>query len=540
MTYKLLDDEPQAKPKQKGYVVLDDYDPTEGMSGAEKALAGGGKAAVDLWRGIKQIAGIGDQEALQREIDESKRLDAPLMNTGAGLAGNIGMNFAMTAVPGGAAVKVMQMIPGVARALQAIQAARPFVSAVVPGAASGAAVAALDPVETGGSRETNAALGAAGGALGGAVARGAAKVLGGKAASESDALLREGVRLTPGQAIGGAAKRVEDAATSIPIVGDAIRGAQKRGMEDFNRAALNRALAPIAEKLEKGQPVGRDALELVENKIGHAYDKVLGKIKLVKLDNDFTDEVGKVVDMVTTDLPEATAKQFEKILEGKVFSKVTPAGTISADTMKIMESELGRLARANASTPDVDRRQLSAAIREVQSSLRRAVERSAPQHADELKSVNEAFANFVRVQRAASSVAAEHGVFTPAQLLNAVKAGDSSVRKGKFARGDALMQDLAENAKATLGSKVPDSGTATRLLASAGLLTGGGAMLDVDPMTMAGAGALALPYTRPGRAATLAILAKRPEMMRELAQVFERGAPYAGIAGGYLGLPSAQ
>jgi hypothetical protein len=539
MTYKLLDDEPQAKPKQKGYVVLDDYDPTEGMSGVEKALAGGGKAAVDLWRGIKQIAGVGDQEALQREIDESKRLDAPLMNTGAGLAGNIGMNFAMTAVPGGAAVKVMQMIPGVARALQAIQAARPFVSAVVPGAASGAAVAALDPVETGGSRETNAALGAAGGALGGAVARGAAKVLGGKAASESDALLREGVRLTPGQAIGGAAKRLEDAATSIPLVGDAIKSAQRRAVEDFNRAAMNRVLAPLAEKLDKGQPIGREALEVVENKIGHAYDKVLGKIKKVDLDNQFVDEVGKISDMVSS-LPDDIAKQFDKIVTRSVLDKATPAGTMSADTMKIVESELGRMARGLRGSQDFEKRQLGDAIREVQASLRSAVERSAPQHADELKAVNEAFAKFVRVQKASSSVAAENGVFSPAQLLSAVKASDQSVRKGAFARGDALMQGFAENAKSVLGGKLPDSGTATRLLAGAGAIGGAGALFDVDPMTAAGVGALALPYTRPGRAATLAILAKRPEMMRELAQVFERGAPYAGIAGGYLGLPSAQ
>lgn len=515
----------------------DTYDPTEGMSTLEKGMAGAGKAAVDLYRGVKQITGIGDQAELQAEIDQSKKLDAPLMATGAGTVGNIAGSVAMTALPGSWAARGAAMVPGALRVAQAAQAAHPLLSAMAPGVASGAALGALDPVATGDSRAANAGLGAAAGGLGGAVARGASKVLGGKAASAADDLLKDEVRLTPGQALGGMAQRLEDGATSIPVIGDMVKKSQRRAVEDFNRAAYNRVLEPIGEKLAKGEPVSRATLGAVETKLGDAYDRVLTKIGRVDLDDTFKAEVGKVASMVQ-ELPDTMQGQFKAILKTKIADKMTPAGTMSADTMKVAESELGRLARGLGSSDDFEKRQLGDAIREVQQSLRGAVERSAPEHAAELKSVNEAFAKFVRVQRAAARVTSEDGVFSPAALLEATKAGDKSVRKGAFARGDALMQDFAENAKGVLGAKVPDSGTALRLMAGMGALGGAGAYFDVTPGQAAGMAALALPYSRAGRAATLAAIAKRPDVARQLATVFERGAPAAGVAGAYMGLPS--
>lgn len=509
--------------------VEERYDPTAGMSGTEKALAGAGKAAVDLWRGIKQIAGIGDQEALQKEIDESKRLDAPLMDSGAGLAGNLAGSIATTFVPGaGMATAAARALPTAATALKAASAARPLTAAVGTGAASGAATSALGPVASDETRAENAALGAVGGAMGGAVARGVGRAVSGfKLPSER--LLESGVRVTPGRAAGGALQRLEEGIESIPLVGDVVKGAHRRSVEDFNRAAINKTLESIGQKLEKGDPVGREAIGKAEQMIGDAYKSVLGKIKIVKLDNEFVDELGNLAGM-TSELSDSAAKQFERIVDRQIFQRMTPAGTISADTMKIVESELGRIGRGLRTAQDFDQRQLGDAILEVQASLRGAVERSAPQHAKELRNVNEAFAKFVRVQRAASSVAAEDGVFSPSHLLSAVKAEDKSRRKGAFARGDALLQDFAEDAKKTLGSKVPDSGSPYRTMAAIAGLGGTGAYFDLPPELAL----LAAPYTRPGRAATLAMLSKRPEVMRQLGAVIQRGAPVGGIGGASL------
>src|SRR3990167_1667595 len=65
-------------------------DPTEGLNEGEKFRAGMGKAFSDLGRGAGQYLGLVDRA----DVAESRRLDKPLMNTGAGLSGNITGNVA--------------------------------------------------------------------------------------------------------------------------------------------------------------------------------------------------------------------------------------------------------------------------------------------------------------------------------------------------------------------------------------------------------------------------------------------------------------
>lgn len=71
----------------------------------QKAAAGYGKAIPDIFKGVGQRLGLIDQTT----VDESKRLDAPLMRTGAGMTGNIGGNIAAmipaVVVPGAAGFK---------------------------------------------------------------------------------------------------------------------------------------------------------------------------------------------------------------------------------------------------------------------------------------------------------------------------------------------------------------------------------------------------------------------------------------------------
>ena len=94
------------------------------------------------------------------------------------------------------------------------------------------------------------------------------------------------------------------------------------------------------------------------------------------------------------------------------------------------------------------------------------VTRANPQNATELAAIDKAYANFKRIQRAAAGVGTEDGVFTPAQLLSAAKAMDRTKDKRAFSEGTALLQDLAAAGKEVMPSKVPDSGTAGRLLSN--------------------------------------------------------------------------
>lgn len=123
-------------------------DPTADMGGVQKFIAGYGKAVPDMVRGIGQLVGAVDQST----VDEAKRIDAPLMKTGAGMAGNIGGNIAAT-LPAA-------FIPG---------------AATIPGAAVvGGSLGAIQPVASDESRLANIGVGALAGPAGVLLGRGVA------------------------------------------------------------------------------------------------------------------------------------------------------------------------------------------------------------------------------------------------------------------------------------------------------------------------------------------------------------------------------
>lgn len=88
------------------------YGPTSGMSTAQRLVAGYGAAVPRLARGIGQTLGL----VSQQEVDERNRLDAPLLATGAGAAGNIAGNIAAAlptaAIPGAATIPGAAAIGG--------------------------------------------------------------------------------------------------------------------------------------------------------------------------------------------------------------------------------------------------------------------------------------------------------------------------------------------------------------------------------------------------------------------------------------------
>lgn len=71
--------------------VQETFDPTEGMSGTDRFLAGVGKGMTDLARGTGQLVGLVDQESIKEAADR----DAALMDTTGGMAGNLVGNLAM-------------------------------------------------------------------------------------------------------------------------------------------------------------------------------------------------------------------------------------------------------------------------------------------------------------------------------------------------------------------------------------------------------------------------------------------------------------
>ena len=413
-------------------------------------IAGAGSAVVNAAEGIKGLFGKSnpDQVANQKIIAES----APVGN----LAGNMAM-LAPTA-----------LIPG----------ANTVTGAATIGAVQGALLTPGDLKE----RAKAATLGGVGGAVG----TKAAQFVGRAAPASVDPNVRllagEGVGLTPGQNAGGWLKALEDKATSIPLVGDVINNARKRGITDFNAAAIERARLPGMQV----DGVGNGAIQDLRQGLGQAYDDVLAKSSANALEPEFVQKMASLRSMAAS-LPKKEQQAFDAIIEREIGQRMAPNGMVNAENLQAAKSGLGTEASNFSTSTDAYQRQLGQALRQANQEFRDLVTRANPQNASDLAAIDKAYANFKRLQKAASGVGAEEGVFTPAQLQSAVKAGDKTKDKRAFSEGEALLQDLSSAGKAVMPSKIPDSGTAGRLLGNMTTPTG---LLS----TLLGAGA-AIPLT---------------------------------------------
>lgn len=383
-----------------------------------------------------------------------------------------------------------------------------------------AALGATTPVNEGDNYWANKGAQTGLGAVLGGVVHGGGKVLNAlvdpvKAYGQKVAtLLNEGVPLTGGQIMGGTVKRMEDAATSIPFVGDMIKSRQRDAVEWFNRAAINRSLAPIGEKLPDGV-VGHEAIQIADSKLSNAYNTLLSGMSGSQ-DAQLVADINNIIARSAPDYGVTGAAQtkLKDLLKGQVVEKADN-GFYSGDVLKDVQSNLSHQARTHSKSQNPDDKNLSDALFDAKKAFDDFIMRQNPKQAPELQKINEGWANFARPQAAAER-AMKDGVFTPSQLGMSVRAGGT---RGQNARGEAKMQDLSSAAQEILPSTVPDSGTPLRHavqggLALTGLGLGGEHLVPGAAGTATGAAALgailAAGGTRGGQAAIRTILTKRP------------------------------
>ena len=128
------------------------YSPTKGQSFGQNVLQGTGRAFDKMGGGVRQLwnYATGDEEEyarLQKEEEQQRALDDPLMSTGGGKVGYYGTEAGMALLPASKLAK----IPAVARGGRAALAASE--------AGLGAVQGALQPTVEGESHGTNAAIG---------------------------------------------------------------------------------------------------------------------------------------------------------------------------------------------------------------------------------------------------------------------------------------------------------------------------------------------------------------------------------------------
>lgn len=422
-------------------------------------LAAAGNTATNVLMGKTPLSGVvGDYTnslAKQRAYENSFAQDHPHV---AALARGTGM-AATAAIPGGDTANAFAQAPRVVNMARGATTAG-LTAAGYAAADAGTPAERLKAASDAATNPLVLGLGAVGGALAPAASRPTAPKS--KISQDVIDLRARGVQLTPGQAKGGIAKAAEDAMTSTPILGTAIQDARHAGMESFNHAVANEALAPVGEQVPANIPAGHQTVAYVEKKLGELYDQTIPQGGVVA-DTPMKEALATRLGEIAQDMTPEGRQRLGQILDNRVTSRFDAGGdVIDGKTFQRVHSELGASKARFSASQDADQRAIGDALGVVQEEMRNAAARQNPDFAEQKDAIDQGYALFKRMQGAAASPGAEGGVFTGAQYGGAVRRGDRSLDKGASARGAALGQGLADSARAVLPSKLPDSGTATR------------------------------------------------------------------------------
>jgi hypothetical protein len=267
------------------------YDPTSGMSGMDKFMAGAGKSVVDMGRGIRQIGAEAGQlvgldtnaDQYRQQQDQLSAQDAPLMRTGAGIAGNIAGNIAAT-YAGGSLLRGAGALAGAGRTGQALNAVGSAITSPtsVRGAATvGAAMGGIQPVGVNDSRTMNATIGGAVGGLSqmaanaiGKIGTGAGKALDPADARAVATLEKNGVQLDAAQKSGSTLlRRLKAGLSDNPMTAGAQEQVAQAQKSQFNQAVLK----SIGVDAESATP---ETMGAARKEIGQMFNSVLDNAQI--------------------------------------------------------------------------------------------------------------------------------------------------------------------------------------------------------------------------------------------------------------------
>jgi hypothetical protein len=406
-------------------------------------------------------------------------------------------------------------------------------SNILQGALQGAGIGAVQPVVTQPGQDyasqklaqvgTGTVAGGAGTAALGALGSFVKPALSKSAQILADA----GVRMTPGQLLGGMTKRLEDIAQSYPFAGQLVRNARLQSGEDFQIAAANKALKPIGAKVEGDIAAGPDLIEHVEDKISREYNRIHPNVSLA-LDQPLAADLGGIAQRAVGKLPDQELRQLQSIIEDQITGKVSRSnGLVPGKDVQGITSELSNEIKGYRTDPSWDKKKLGSFLGDVREAVRDALVRQNPQFAPQLRKANESWMLYAKLRDAAGRQGGELGQFSPTQLESAAKRGETA---GAKAKGLAPMQGFAAAGKQVLPSKVPDSGTPERaaMMAIPHLIGAGGgyAAAGIPGAVAPGLGIAAL-YNPAAQYLLRQAITARPAGAQALRDIINQYAPQA-------------
>jgi hypothetical protein len=279
------------------------YSPTEGMNFGQRAAAGIGKAFTDADQGMRQLASHPIMatsplraltalrgEVSEEDVAEKRRLDAPLMATSGGKAGNFAGNLALAAPT--------MMVPGA--------------NTVTGSALAGAGLGMIQPAESGMERATNTGLGAGLGAFGqwagGKLSGWISSKLGTRQAAADTAKAQNATRDATIQSALDAGYSVPPATTNPSALNTALESVAGKAQTQSLASAKNQTVTNKLVRADLGigddAPLTKETLKAVRTEAGKAYEAIKQSGDVIA-DEQYLDDI---VDLLN-DNPEI-AKQF--------------------------------------------------------------------------------------------------------------------------------------------------------------------------------------------------------------------------------------
>jgi hypothetical protein len=392
-----------------------------------------------------------------------------------------------------------QFIPGVGQAVTAGRAQQ-LAKAAGFGFLSPAGVRTAQVAGTSGAQSALYGLGAAegnlaerlpsaaaSGAIGAVAGPAVAKVAPAITAGAAD-LIKRGVALTPGQAVGGssllgtALQRTEErVADTVPLLGDAVRGAFDRANAGFNRATVSEALGPLVKSIPKNLE-GKQLTGYGQRVISNAYNATLSKMKIENVM-----PLASEINTITKDLRDDIAKDIKDRVSDHIIKKFKN-GAISGQDIKKAQTALRKdIINLRKEGSEIGARKADA-LEDIKNVFSAELQKQNPVQGPKLNQVDKAYGQFEIVRNAElrRKAGANAEGFLPGDLLQAVAKGDPTKRQSQFTAGEARLQKFAQNAQEVMGNMTPNSGTAARLNATkmATGVGGGGALTQADPFTI--------------------------------------------------------
>lgn len=398
-----------------------------------------------------------------------------------------------------------------------------------------------------------ALTGVAGGLVGERTMRGAGAIARGMRDPAVDYLRSAGVPLTIGQivgqggAVGRGVKKIEDALTSVPFVGNMVEARRREGIEGLNRAAFDIGAETTGGQVQDYGSAGIRQLEGLKN---NAYDQALGPVRIDAMDPALVNDLGATINSANA-IPNVNGAQDAAMagLQSRIDGAVDPL-TDTIDGRGFQEAYRG-LARTSRERANSDYgHEVGQVMRQGQDALVGALERQQPGAYEGFVDANTANRRLNILADAVGKAKNQEGeMFFPSQLNMADAASANRLTsKVASAGGDRPFYDLATAGQQVLPSKLPDSGTSTRALV--GLALGGGAgagagYLAGDTGLGAGAGlgatlALALGGSHGAQALASRVLLDRPDLAVRIGESLQRNARIGGGVGAGGGLALSQ